>query len=118
MTEDTKETVWQLARRAECLDPDSSTSPGAKFLEAVASEAGEIIGEDFEPLADVVDVIHERADALVPVYTYERWQVFTDLGAWEQDIADYETGSSDMTEAAGVALYIIAERLLQDLLTD
>lgn len=114
MTTTEETTVWQLARSAECGDPDGLDSPGAMFLTHVAADVDEL-RERVADGEDVSDVIHELADALVPVYTYERWQVFTDLAAWEQDVTDYAPDSSDMTEAAGVALYIIAERLLQDL---
>ncbi|MAS55575.1 MAG: hypothetical protein CMJ44_13310 [Pimelobacter sp.] len=46
----------------------------------------------------------------MPIYTGERWAVFTDLGAWHEDVAEY-TDCRDMTEVAGVALYLVAERL-------
>jgi hypothetical protein len=30
-------TVWELARMAECSDPDTDSSPGADFLRAIES---------------------------------------------------------------------------------
>lgn len=116
-TETSEHTPYELANLAEVASPDSPTSPGAEWLLAIASEAGEIIGEDFEPLAELGDVIRERADAIVPVYTYERWQVFVDLAAYSEDVGEYgDVDGGDLTRSvAGVALLIIAERLLHAL---
>lgn len=100
--------------------PDADDSPGSKFLGRVRDaviEALEWKVENDDPdLAHAARVLrddsHELADAAVPVYTYERWQTFTDLTAWNIDISEYGL-SDDMTERAGVALYEVA-RLLTD----
>lgn len=103
-------TVWQLAAMAECADPDSETSPGADWLRMVAGDA-----DDLDQ--DNRDEIGERADSRVPVYAAERWGIFCDLAAWREDPSDLCDGS-DMTRAAGVCLYLIAERLLSAILDD
>ncbi len=51
------------------------------------------------------------ADGAVPVYTGERWAVFADLAAYNEDPGDIGGWPADLTDAAGVALYVIAERL-------
>ncbi len=62
--------------------------------------------------------MHEMADALVPVYTWERWRVFTDLAAWQTDIDEYGAEGQDMTELAGIALYEVARTLLSALIEE
>lgn len=58
----------------------------------------------------------EIADAAPDVYTHTRWQEFADLGAWQEDPTEIGSDGSDMTAAAGVCLYMIAERLAWALL--
>ena len=104
---------WALAKLADCGEPDSSTSPGAEWLQLVAREGQERRAE--EPDGDLDDLIWEVADGLVPIYTSERWAVFVDLAAWQEDLdeAGLSLGAAaDLTEAAGVALLGIAQRLL------
>ena len=123
MTTPTARTTWHLAILADCADPDrhdgigydpdagtANPSPGAKFLRSVETATYEAIdhaGEDFDP--DNFDT-HEIADGAVPVYTSERWAVFVDLAAWQEDPDGLDAGG-DMTDRAGVYLYMIAERL-------
>lgn len=102
-------TVWQLARLADCADPDTDASPGAAWLHGVEAAAQEIEDED---------EVSELADQLVPIYTAEVWSVFTDLGAYNEDPTDLGCDGSDMEQAAKVCLYIIAERLLHALKED
>ena len=111
---------YGLARRADTYDPDSETSPGAEWLTHVAEVTAEAARED-DRLADELehgDAIGELADRAVPTYTYERWRVFTDLGAWLEDPSELGADAEDMTQAAGVALYMIAERLAAALLEE
>jgi hypothetical protein len=42
-------------------------------------------------------------------------QEFTDLCAWQEDITDYTEPTGDFIKDAGVALMIIAERLVRAL---
>jgi hypothetical protein len=109
-------TVWQLSRMADVADPDALDSAGAKFLVHVRDayvEHVEYQGEDFDPSEDINDTAHEITDSAPNVYTSTRWAEFVDLAAWDEDISELmpEAGN-DLTGAAGVALYIIAERLV------
>lgn len=96
--------AYQLAHMADVQSPDSLESPGAEWLVQVASYADELESGD-------QDDITQAADSVVPIYTHNRWQVFVDLCAYTEDITDL-SASPDMTDQAGVALYMIAERLL------
>lgn len=132
--------AFHLADRAECGEPsklqrdgdvDSFDSAGATFLYGVRDAFLEAIEwsmgtSNTTPTADDVrtavaaieeDGAHEIADGAVPVYTYPRWQTFTDLAAWQEEP---EAGEwpEDLTEIAGVALYQIADRLARSLATE
>jgi hypothetical protein len=104
---------YELASLAECASPDSLTSPGASFLERVADAADSIREEGGDE-----DNVSEAADSAVPVYTHERWQVFVDLAAYNEDVTELGATGDDLTGCAGVALYMIAERLLHALLAE
>ena len=108
----TDRTVWTLAGMADVGSPDSVTSPGALWLQRVAGAASEL-----EADRDGDDVA-ELADSLVPIYTHERWQVFVDLAAYNEELDDLGGPSGDMTNDAGAALYMIAERLLMAVAED
>jgi hypothetical protein len=134
-------TTWQLAGLAECATPDAHDgrgfsadqdqtpcdgSAGARFLrhvEDAVREAVEEYGvgdtdectEDGTPWADIVA---ELADGSPDVYTFTRWQEFVDLAAWQEDASEYGADVTDMTEQAGVCLYIIAQRLAWNLLAE
>jgi len=105
---------WELARMADCQK--SNGEHGTRFLTAVRDayvEHVEYKGEDFDPSEDISDTAHEIADGAPDVYTSTRWAEFVDLAAYHEDISDLmpETGDN-LTKAAGVALYIIAQRLV------
>jgi hypothetical protein len=111
---------WALARDyADCFEPDTSDSPGAAFLESVrdniieAWEEGRLTDEDSDG-----DTVHEIADGAPDVYTATRWAEFRDLGAWQEEPEAMDEWPSDLTDAAGVALYQIAERLCYALIAD
>lgn len=123
--------VYELARLAEVASPNTPESPGAKYLDQIrqgaleilaADDLGTLTDDEFHD-SDVQDAISEYADTLVPVYTHEVWQVFTDLAAWNEED---ETGLMEvaireghgMTQIARIALYRIAERLLQTLIRE
>lgn len=104
--------VWQLASLAQCLEPDSSGSPGADFLVTVRDALQQQIenaGTTGDRARDF-DILHEIVDGCVPVYTHELWKVFVDLGAYNEMI-DYHAEWGDMTRCATAALYQIGERL-------
>lgn len=116
---DTKYTPWQLAHMAGCMDPDSVDSPGARWLQRVADDAEELVEEaETSDLDGLADSIHERADSAVPIYTHERFQVFVDLAAYREDLDDLGGTTGDMEKDAGVALYLIAERLMREVIEE
>lgn len=109
--------VFQLARMAEVQSPDSATSPGAEWLASVERDARDLIENHKDSTTgidvdDYHDEITEYADNAVPVYTHNRWEVFVDLCAYTEDVTEFGE-PEDMTAAAGVALYMIAERLIR-----
>lgn len=108
-------TAYRLASMAECSGPDSLDSPGAKFLLDVQAATREHIESGGDP-----EELHEIADNAPDAYTWPRWQEFVDLGAWREDLSDLGGLGSmeDMTEAAGVALYQIADRLAHALVEE
>lgn len=110
MTTETR-TVWQLARMAECLDPDSTESPGARFLDRIESDYNERV----EDGSYDEDTAHEIADGAVPIYTHEMWLTFVDLGAYQEDPSDLGYEEGDMDKAGAVCLYMIAHRLVHAL---
>lgn len=107
--------AWELSRMAGCGNPDSEDSNGARWLLRVASDLPDLLKSDYPE-----DDIAEYADGAVPVMTHNRWEVFTDLCAYEEDISDFgaDYPEGGMTAQAGVALYMIADRLLRTLLTE
>ncbi|MGE4426060.1 MAG: hypothetical protein AB7G37_06390 [Solirubrobacteraceae bacterium] len=126
VTETEPRTVWQLARLAGCMNPDSLTSPGAGFLEQVARDTADRLaelaaeGDDLDPETIASDEAHMIADGAVPVGTYAIWVAFTDLGAWEaldeylEDSGTTEVSNDHgdgMTARAALGLFLVAERL-------
>jgi len=123
LTEDVRHShnVFQLATLADCYSPDSDDSPGAAFLARVARDVADRVNEEAgtDVIRDLVsdlteDGAHEIADSAVPIYTHERWQAFVDLGAYNEDTREFGA-MDDLTDAAGIALYLIAERLVRAL---
>ena len=129
-------TTWHLANLAGCGSPDRpdaigvsppadlstvAPSPGALFLRSVADDLAERIAyvfadPDLDPAGcdlarELEGEVQEVADAAPSVYTFTRWQEFTDLAAWQEDATELGASADDLTGAAGVALYMIAERL-------
>ena len=101
--------AYALADLADVTAPDSPTSPGAAWLATVAACA-----DGLDP-----DTIGETADSLVPVYTHKRMRVLVDLAAYREDLSDAGlTTTDDMVSMAGVALYLVAERLLSALVRE
>jgi len=57
------------------------------------------------------DMVHEVCDGAVPIYTWDRWTLFHDVCGWaysEETAYDFGPLPADMTEAAGVVLYVVA----------
>lgn len=98
-------------------------SPGARFLRSVEDAVYELADRVGAIDTDTINddgSVHEIADAAPDVYTHTRWQEFTDLAAWQEDISEYgEIDGDDLERSvAGVALYMIAERLAWALLEE
>ena len=105
---------YVLAGMADCASPDREDSPGARFLGLVADSVVEAVEND----DDRDDIPWATADGCVPIYTYDVWRTFTDLGAWQEDPTEYGADGSDMEQAAKVCLLMIGERLAAAMLDD
>ena len=105
---------YVLSGMADCASPDSEDSPGARFLTMVADSVVEAVEND----DDRDDIPWTAADQCVPIYTYDVWRTFTDLGAWQEDPTEYGADGSDMEQAAKVCLLMIGERLAAAVLDD
>jgi len=101
--------AYELAHLAGVASPDTPESPGAHFLERVESDYQE---HRKDGTYDPDDSPHDIADVCVPIYTYEVWQTFVDLAAWQEDPTELGADAGDMEQAAKVCLYLIAERLV------
>jgi hypothetical protein len=117
-------THYALANRADVSTPDSETSAGSSFLGRVRDalvETVEYAAQDDESVADVVakvrDDAHEIADGAVPIYTHDRMTTLVDLAAYDENLSEYAQ-DVDMVSLAGVALYLVAERLVNALLDE
>jgi len=111
-------TAYRLANEADCSCPESSESAGATFLMGVRDATIEMLEykPDVEPAELNYDgAISEIADGAPSCYNFTRWTEFVDLAAWQEDTDELAGDGGDMTDRAGVALYMIAERLAQTL---
>jgi hypothetical protein len=119
-------TVWELARMAECSDPDKTDSPGANFLRAIESSVKDALSYGYEQGDDVTsdewqsERSSELADYCVPVYTHNLWVTFVDLAAYSEDLSDwaYEHDTDSPERLPSLALYVIGERLSLALFED
>jgi hypothetical protein len=113
--------VYVLAALADSETPDWD-SPGSRFLESVRGEILERVEHatfdpdrfDFERVSS--DWPWEIADQAPSDYTTERWLQFVDLGAYREEPEEGWPG--DLTDAAALALYLIAGRLASALLAE
>ena len=112
---------------ADCGSPDSKESPGAVFLTSVRDQTCDLIDEtvteffavdDFDNLDDDGS-LHQIADSAPDIYTYQRWTEFADLAAWQEEpgeeYGDEVYEGRDMTEMAGLHLFMIADRLARNI---
>lgn len=107
--------AYRLADLAECTQPDTLESPGAKWLELVRDGVLDQWNE-FKESIYPEDMVFEVADSLVPIYTNEIWEIFVDLGAYREG---NDLGiTDDTTKVAQVALLRIAERLINAILRE
>jgi hypothetical protein len=117
MPTQTTHNAYRLASMADVPSPDAADSPAARFLERIQSDVNDLTIEDWDHETRY-DAAHEIADGAVPIYTHERWRVFVDLCAYNEDLDEVGGSSGDMTQDAAVALYMIAERLVLALLDE
>ena len=129
-------TAYHLSDEAGVQGPDNRESPGAVFLRSVRDaavsyydEAPNVLCEnEWATAADWWhDATHELADNAVPLPTYERWQVFTDLCLWADEATldiptltrfDDHGYPVDMTAQATAVIYEVAHRLTWIVLTE
>lgn len=113
----------------DILPPDDWTSPGALFLTSVRDAVCEVVDEvDDDDIADLAetmnDFLHVLADAAVPVGTFERWTVWTDLGGWQYapaltDLGTTEVDVENLTDnLAASVLYLVARDVASALVSD
>ena len=109
-------TAYRLAREGEIASPDSTTSPGAVWLNSVRDAALELREEIREDgTADVDDRVHQLSEAAVEVYTYPLWQIFVDLCLFSEPVPSW-TDTVDMTMLANYITQDVAERLIRRIL--
>jgi hypothetical protein len=108
-------TAYELARIADCGDPDTLDSAGAEFLKDVRDDVVQTFLED-NWSADTYATVWGIADSNVPVMTHDIAKAFVDLCAYREDISDYFDYEGDTVKLMQVALYVIGERLASALL--
>ncbi len=108
--------VYDLAAIAGVYVPDSEESPGARFLLRVQDSANEAREDRAEYPIEYEDVPHAIAFHAPAIGTHQLWQEFVDLAAYREDVSEFGP-VEDLTAAARVALYLIANRLAERLLT-
>ncbi|WLW38616.1 hypothetical protein [Streptomyces phage Verabelle] len=120
---------WHLSSMVDVTSPDGEDSPGASFLKGVRDsvvEQVEYLVEQGSTVEEAVESIRyngsdgEIADSAVPIYTYLKWQTFTDIAAWEVDLAEITDVSEpmDLDKQSNLALYLVASNLVSMLLDE
>ena len=96
---------YKLADESGLSRPDSNDSAGAEWLKEVWERAVHLrdLKKD-ENVYDIEDLIHEEADASVPIYTHNLWEVWVDLQGYNHP----ETYENYMIDQMG-------EMLIRDL---
>ena len=108
--------VYELARLAECGDPDNAESAGAEFLKSVRDDVIESFEYDSWGTYPE-DTISQISDSCVPVWNYTIAQTWTDLTGWIIDIDELVDGSDqrDTISLMSLALYVAGDRLARAL---
>jgi hypothetical protein len=106
----------QLAGRADSYsDNEQAELFYTSIRDAVIERVDYIDADDWERemVEDYSGQAHEIADNGPDAYTWIRWQEFVGTQAWQEDVEELSGGdNSDLTAIAGIALYIIATRLV------
>lgn len=105
--------VYELARMAGCSEPDGHSTEGARMLDCVRDSVLRLITERRITLDDFNDdgQLSEVADDAPSCYTHTLWVQFVELGGYTEDCEISDAWPSDLTKAASLALYQIADRL-------
>lgn len=122
-------TPYRLAGDADSGHPDSPTSPGSQMLERVRDGVAELLErsrDDWHDLATSESehdlnnngALDEISDGAPNIYTHAQWAEFVDLQAYNEDPTELGFDGSDMEKAAGVCLYMIADRLAHTLVSE
>lgn len=116
LTQDMKDlNPRQLSNLADCLYPDLTSS--SQFLTIIRDTVVEWAEQGYLT-DDHSDDAHEIADGCVPVYTHEQWEIFTDLGLYQDSTGQVEDLQPTIDNLAAVSLYVTAETLVTALLSD
>jgi len=105
----------QLANLAECFYPDLTSS--SQFLTIIRDTVVEWVEEGYLT-DDYSDDAHEIADGCVPVYTHEQWEIFTDLGLYQDSTGRVEDLAPTVDNLAAMSLYVTAETLATSLMAE
>src|SRR5436190_19201503 len=104
----------QLADLAESLMPEEAE--GEDFLnkvkEAVVRQYENFNGQ----IEDEAGFTFDIANSAPSDFVKQRWREFVDLGAYNEEPEVTDNWPRNLNEAAGVALYQVAERLVYALL--
>lgn len=104
-----REALYGMQDHCGVSTPDSDSSPGADWLywlHNAVSEAWDSGRFGPDSGEDETDVISEIADAHIPIYTHNRWQVFTDLCLYSEDVELYgDTDNADKLTGAIASVF-------------
>tara|TARA_R110002020_G_scaffold170189_1_gene359549 strand:+ start:147 stop:542 length:396 start_codon:yes stop_codon:yes gene_type:complete len=120
-----KLSLWDLADMAGCSKPEGAETDGAKWLREVEFEAYDVVDsyrtekdKEYPP-----DYVHEKADDLVPIYTNQLWNVWTDLGGYNfdgeyRDFSSHGDTGDRMNRIAQADCYEWAQNIIFDIVQD
>jgi hypothetical protein len=100
---------------ADCGSPDTHESAGALLLTQTRDAFLRFIDSNPEATGeDIRDDVSAITGDMVSVYTHERWQEFVDLAAYQEE-CEFGEWPADLSDAAGLALYQILDRMVSAL---
>lgn len=108
-------TIGDLVTLGECSYPDNETSPGAEFLGYVKRDVLEALADESWALhfdeSDATEKATEIANEAPSHHNHTRWMEAGDLAAYQEEPELGAWPEGDLLEAAGVALYQVANRI-------
>jgi hypothetical protein len=120
------ELVRDLVRLAECGHPDNmdadNYSPGADYFDTLAAtvleafDHGQLVKGDERGNGGEYrsDVMRELAQEAIDPGTHNRWMIFADLAAYEEDDIDAEHAGESMMDRCLYAIVEIGYRAVQN----